>query len=78
MYALTGFFFILFYKISGKALLGTGIALYIGSAFLPLLQRMPEGDFLEEFSEGGQKSIAAYRDGTFSEIFYSALPTGGA
>lgn len=69
MYALTGFFFILFYKISGKALLGTGIALYIGSAFLPLLQRMPEGDFLEEFSEGGQKSIAAYRDGTFSEIF---------
>lgn len=69
MYALTGFIFILFYKLSGKTLLGTGIVIYIGSTFLPLLQRMPVGDFAEDFSGGWQKSIAAYRDGTFSEIF---------
>ena len=69
MYALTGFLFILFYKLSGKALLGTGIALYIVSAFLPLLQRMPEEGSFENTSAAAQKSIESYRDGTFSEIF---------
>ncbi|MER2000959.1 MAG: DUF418 domain-containing protein [Lysinibacillus sp.] len=51
-------------------MLSTGIGIYILSTLLPLLQRMPEGDYFEDTSDGWQKSMAAYRDGSFTDIFF--------
>lgn len=74
-YAITGFIFMLFYKLKGKTLLITGLLLYIIpfsllSLFAFLLLLLPGGDISELLynNEAVLASLQIYSEGSFGEI----------
>lgn len=67
-YAITGFFFILFYQLSGKMLLRIGIAIYCIPVLLTIFLPMQSQEHFGENSKAIQTSIQTYRSGSILDI----------
>jgi uncharacterized protein len=67
-YAITGFFFILFYQLSGKMLLRIGIAIYCIPVLLTTFLPMQSQEHFGENSKAIQTSIQNYSSGTVLDI----------
>lgn len=67
-YAITGFFFILFYRLSGKMLLRVGIAIYCIPVLFTIFLLMQSQEHFGENPEAIQTSIQAYGSGSILDI----------
>lgn len=67
-YAIVGFFFILFYQLSGKMLLRVGIVIYCIPVFMTTFLPMQSQEHFSENTNAIQTSIQKYSNGTILEI----------